>query len=78
MAMASAKAKAKIMAVCTFGAASGLRPIASAAFEAILPIDIAGAIVPTAITIAMANNFIDSSGITLKDSRIMIYDLRIF
>ena len=56
-------AKANIIAVWTFGAASGLRPIASAAFAAILPIDKAGAIVPTPIIMAMANNFIDSGSI---------------
>ena len=49
MAIASAKARAKIIAVCTLGADSGLRPIASADFEPIQPIAIAGAMVPTMI-----------------------------
>ena len=63
IAIASAKAKAKIIAVWTFGAASGFRPIASAALAAILPIDKAGAIVPMPMTMAIANNLIDSASI---------------
>ena len=51
------------MAVCTFGAASGFRPIASAEREPIKPIAIAGAIVPTMIVAIVAHNFTASISI---------------
>ena len=60
MAIASAKARASIIAVWIFGAASGFRPIDSAAFAAIRPIAKAGPSTPKPITSAIANNFADS------------------
>ena len=63
MATASAKAIAKIIAVWTFDADSGFRPMASAPLDPMRPMAIAGAIVPTPMTIAIANNFIDSASI---------------
>lgn len=56
MATASAKAIANIIDDCILDAASGLRPMASMAFEPIKPIAIAGPKVPIAITAAIAMN----------------------
>src|SRR3989338_8163296 len=66
--MASAKAIAKIIAVWTFGAASGFLPIASAPFDPIHPIAIAGKIVPIPINMAIANSFAVSVSIVLFDN----------
>ena len=55
MAIASANAEAISIGTNTFPEASGLRPIASIAFEPIIPIAIAGAIDPRPIAIAFAS-----------------------
>ena len=60
MAIASVKAMANIIAVCILGAASGLRPMASMAFPAKIPMLKAGVSAPTAMAIAEANAFIAS------------------
>jgi len=64
MAMASAKAMAKIMAVWTLEAASGFRPIDFTAEEPIRPIETAGATVPMAIAATVANKRTCSVSIT--------------
>lgn len=63
MAMASAKAIARIMAVCTRGAASGLRPIDDTEVDPIQPIAMAGAIVPMIMEPIAAQSFTDSIAI---------------
>src|SRR3989344_6680905 len=65
MAMASAKAAARIMAVWILGAASGLRPMASVAREPIQPIAMAGAMVPTIIAPMVAKSLTASISIVL-------------
>ena len=61
MAIASAKAIAKIMLVLIFGVASGFRPMASADLEPIQPMAMAGAMAPTAIAPIVAQSFTASS-----------------
>ena len=63
MAIASAKAMAKIAIVCTFEAASGFLLIDFTAFTPIQPIEIAGKTVPHAIAATVAHNLIDSASI---------------
>jgi len=65
MAIASAKAIAKIMAVWIFEAASGFLEIDFTAEEPIQPIEIAGTIVPIAITAAVTIRRIESISVIL-------------
>jgi hypothetical protein len=60
MAIASAKATDKIMAVWIFEAASGFLAIDFTAEEPIHPIEIAGKIVPIAIATTVAHKRIES------------------
>lgn len=65
MAIASAKAIAKIMAVCILEAASGFLPIDFEAVDPIQPIETAGNIVPIVITPTIDNKRIDSASMAI-------------
>jgi len=72
MAMASAKAMAKIIEVCILEEASGFLPIASMARLANQPIAMAGPSEPPTMAMAEAKSLIDSKSIFNKN-----YELRI-
>jgi hypothetical protein len=64
-----------IMAVCTFGAASGFLPMASIALPAIQPIASAGAKAPAPIAMAAAKDFIISGVILVIQSSTLKFQI---